>query len=317
MTNAKDFLFVEKYRPKTVADTILPVTLKKTFQQFVDQNNIPNLLLCGRPGTGKTTVARAMLEQLGCEYIVINGSLSGNIDTLRNDIRNFASSVSLTSDGGRKYVILDEADYLNINSTQPALRNFMEEYSKNCGFIMTCNYKNKIMEPLWSRTSVIEFKIPNSEKKTLAIEFLKRTKEILEKENVPYDVQAVSGVITKYFPDWRRVLNELQSYSATGKIDAGILANFTDANINKLFEFMRVKDFTNCRKWIAENADIDAVELFDKIYHKATELFESRSIPTLVLIIAKYSYQSAFVAHQEINTAACMAEIMTDCTFRS
>lgn len=309
--NLKEFLWVEKYRPKTIADTILPETLKKSFQQFVDQKNVPNLLLCGRPGTGKTTVARAMLEELECEYIVINGSLSGNIDTLRNEIKSFASSVSIMG-SGRKYVILDEADYLNINSTQPALRNFMEEYSKNCGFILTCNYKNKIMEPLWSRCSVIEFKIPNGEKSKLAGEFFKRILTILEKENIEYDKAAVSQVITKFFPDWRRILNELQSYSATGKIDTGILANFTDTNISKLFEFMKQKDFTNVRKWVSENSDIDSIDLFDKLYVKGSELFKPKMLPGLVLILAKYSYQSAFAAHQEINTAACLVEIMSE-----
>ena len=219
----EDFLWVEKYRPKTVEDTILPVDLKRTFQNFVDQGNIPNLILAGSAGVGKTTIARAMLEQLGCDYIVINGSMNGNIDTLRNEILSFASSMSFS--GGRKYVILDEADYLNANSTQPALRNFMEEFSKNCGFILTCNFRNRIIDPLHSRCSVIDFKIGKADMAKLAAQFFKRVITILDSENVKYEQQVVAEVINKHFPDWRRVLNELQRYSATGAIDTGLLTN--------------------------------------------------------------------------------------------
>ena len=219
----EEFLWVEKYRPKTVEETILPAELKATFQQFVDQKNIPNLILSGTAGVGKTTIARAMLEQLECDYIVVNGSMNGNIDTLRNEILSFASSVSLS--GGRKYVILDEADYLNANSTQPALRNFMEEFSRNCGFILTCNFKNRIIEPLHSRCSVIDFKLSKSISTKLATQFFKRVEKILSGEGVDFDRAVVAELITKYFPDWRRVLNELQRYSATGKIDSGIFAN--------------------------------------------------------------------------------------------
>ena len=228
----EEFLWVEKYRPHKVADTILPPSLQATFQQFVDDGSIPNLLLSGRAGVGKTTIARAMLDQLGCDYIVINGSMHGNIDTLRTDILNFASTVSFT--GGRKYVILDEADYLNPNSTQPALRNFMEEYSKNCGFILTCNFKNKLIDPLISRCSVIDFVIPKEDKPKLAVKFYKRVQDILRAENVEFNPQAVAGVIEKHFPDWRRVLNELQRYAATGKIDTGILANLQEDSFKSL-----------------------------------------------------------------------------------
>jgi len=309
-----DFLFTEKYRPQTVADTILPATLKKQFSQYVDQGNVPNLLLSGPPGTGKTTVAMAMLEELNCEHILINGSLSGNIDTLRNEIRQFASTMPLFKKG-RKYVILDEADYLNPNSTQPALRNFMEEYSINCGFILTCNYKSKVIEPLQSRCSLIEFKIPAKEKPVLASQFLKRACAILKMERIEYDEKAVAGLITKLFPDWRRMLNELQAYSATGKIDTGMLVNFTDTTVKKLIKLMKDKNFTEARKWVAEHADIEPVDLFEKIYRLASEHVQPKSIPVLVEILAKYSYQSAFVAHQEINTAACIAELSGECQF--
>jgi len=307
----EEFLWVERYRPKTIADAILPKQLKTTFQQFVDDNNIPNLLLTGRAGVGKTTVARAMLDQLGCDYIVINGSLHGNIDTLRNDILAFASTVSFT--GGRKYVILDEADYLNPNSTQPALRNFMEEYSKNCGFILTCNFKNKLIEPLWSRCSVVEFKIPKEEKPSLASLFFKRVCTILEKEHVKFVDKVVAEVVQKFFPDFRRTLNELQRYAATGAIDSGILTNFTDESFKALIEFMKRKDFTSVRKWVGENNDIDPVVLFRKLYDNAsTMLANNASVAQMVMIIANYQYKSAFVADQEINTTACMAELMVN-----
>jgi len=251
----EEFLWVEKYRPKTVDETILPVELKVVFQQFVDQKNIPNLILSGTAGVGKTTIARAMLEQLECDYIVINGSMNGNIDTLRNEILNFASSVSLQ--GGRKYVILDEADYLNANSTQPALRNFMEEFSRNCGFILTCNFKNRIIEPLHSRCSVVDFKISKKDMSKLATQFMKRVETILTTENVEYDKKVVAEVLTKHFPDWRRVLNELQRYSATGKIDSGILANMAETSIKDLLALMKDKNFTEVRKWVKNNVDSD------------------------------------------------------------
>ena len=309
-----EFLWTEKYRPKTIEECVLPKQLKKTFQKFVDDKEIPNLLLSGRSGVGKTTVARAMLEQLECDYIVVNGSLNGNIDTLRNDILSFASTVSLS--GGRKYVILDEADYLNPNSTQPALRNFMEEFSHLCGFILTCNFKNRIIEPLHSRCSVIDFKINNEEKPKLAAEFFKRTVDILYAEGVDFEEKVVASVVSKYFPDWRRTLNELQRYSAAGKIDSGILTLFSDESFKVLVEAMKTKNFTDVRRWVGENSDIDQTTMFRKFYDFASSYIQPASIPQLVLILADYQYKAAFVADQEINMAACFVEIMVECNFK-
>jgi len=306
----EDFLWVERYRPKTVEDTILPPELKATFQQFVEQKNIPNLILSGSAGVGKTTIARAMLEELGCDYIVINGSMNGNIDTLRNEIKNFASSVSLS--GGRKYVILDEADYLNSNSTQPALRNFMEEFSKNCGFILTCNFKNRIIEPLHSRCSVIDFKITKKEIPALAKDFMKRACTILLKENIEFDKTVVAELIKKFFPDNRRILNELQRYSATGRIDSGILVNLQELSLKNLVEFLKNKDFSNMRKWVAENLDNDADVIFRKIYDQASQYLTKQSIPAVVLIIGKYQYQHGFCADPEINLVCCLTELMIE-----
>lgn len=308
-----DFLWVEKYRPRTVADTILPKNLKKTFQQFVDQKNVPNLILSGSAGVGKTTIARAMLEELDCDYIVINGSMNGNIDTLRNDIQSFASSVSLR--GGRKYVILDEADYLNPNSTQPALRNFMEEYSKNCGFILTCNFVNRIIDPLHSRCSVVEFKLTKDDKMECAAQMFKRTCGILQTENVPFDKAVVAEVVKKHFPDNRRILNELQRYSATGAIDTGILTNIQEVTLTQLMKSLKEKNFTNVRKWVAQNLDSDTTTLFRSIYDKSTEFVAPSSVPQLVLILADYQYKDAFVADHEINITACLTEIMANCEF--
>lgn len=308
-----DFLWSQLYRPKTIDQCILPIGLKTTFQQFVDNGTIPNMLLTGRAGVGKTTVARAMLEQLDCDYMIINGSMNGNIDTLRTDISQFASSMSLM--GGRKYVILDEADYLNPNSTQPALRNFMEEFSKNCGFILTCNFKNKIIEPLHSRCTVIDFKIPNNEKAKMASQFMKRCKGILEVEGIEFSDAVLAELINKYFPDWRRVLNELQRYSATGKIDSGILTNLGDESFKQLFEFLKAKSFSNMRKWVGENSDIETSVLFRKIYDTASQYIKPASIPQLVLIIGDYQFKAAFVADPEINIVACLTMIMTECEF--
>lgn len=306
----EEFLWVEKYRPVTIQDTILPDNLKQTFQEFVNQGNIPNLLLSGSAGCGKTTVARAMLEELGCDYIVINGSLNGNIDMLRNEIMQFASSVSLM--GGRKYVILDEADYLNPNSTQPALRNFMEEFSRNCGFILTCNFKNRIIEPLQSRCSVVEFKIKKTDLPALASQMMKRLMHILDTESVVYDKAVLAELIKKHYPDWRRVINELQRYSATGKIDSGLLANITESSYKDLVRFLKEKDFTNTRKWVAENIDTDATAIFRTLYDTASQYVSKNSVPNLVLILAKYQYQAAFVSDHEINLTACLTEMMID-----
>ena len=306
---SKDFLWVEKYRPKTIEDTILPDDLKQTFQQFVDQDNVPNLLLSGGPGVGKTTVARAMCEQLNVDYIVINGSMNGNIDTLRTEIKDFASTVSFT--GSRKYVILDEADYLNPQSTQPALRNFMEEFSSNCGFILTCNFKNRIIDPLHSRCSVIEFKINGKDKASMASQLFKRVKTILSDESVKYDQKTLAELITLYFPDFRRVINELQRYSATGSIDSGILANHS-SNIQELVSILKDKKFVDMRKWIANHKDIDTAQLYRQLYDSSSQYVNPQSIPQLVVTLADYQYKAAFVADHEINNVACMTELMME-----
>lgn len=307
-------LWCERYRPRVVADTILPAELKQVFQTFVDQKNIPNLLLSGGPGVGKTTIARAMLDELQCDYIIINGSLNGNIDTLRNEILNFASSVSLT--GGRKYVILDEADYLNPNSTQPALRNFMEEFSRNCGFILTCNFKNKIIAPLHSRCSVVDFKINKKDMAKLAVQFMKRVEYILSTEQIAYEKPVVASVIQKHFPDWRRVLNELQRYSATGAIDSGILTNLENITIKDLILSLKEKRFDDVRKWVYDNSDQDHTAIFRGMFETADTYFTKRSVPILVLKIAEYQYKASFAADQEINLLAFMIELMMECEFQ-
>jgi DNA polymerase III delta prime subunit len=310
----EDFLWTEKYRPKTIADAILTNELSTTFKQFVLDKEIPNLILTGRAGVGKTTAAKALLSELQCDYIVINGSLNGNIDTLRNEIQSFASSISMT--GGRKYVILDEADYLNPNSTQPALRNFIEEFAKNCGFILTCNYKNRIIPELHSRCSVVEFKMLSSEKPKLASRFYKRVVDILTAENVEFDPKALAAVVEKYFPDFRRTLNELQRYAATGKIDTGILSNFQQTSLKQLVEALKNKEFTTVRKWVGEHSDIDSTSLFRQFYDTASEFMKPSSIPQLVLIIGEYQYKQAFVADQEINMVAFLTEVMVECEFK-
>ena len=306
----EEFLWVEKYRPKTVDEMVLPQHLRNIFLQFLNQKNIPNLLLTGTAGVGKTTVAKAMLEELDCDYIVINGSMNGNIDTLRNEILNFASAVSFT--GGRKYVILDEADYLNPNSTQPALRSFMEEFSSNCGFILTCNYLNKIITPLQSRCSVIDFNINNKEKPKFAAMFFNIVCNMLDKEKVTYDKPVVAEVINKHFPDCRRIINELQRYSATGAIDSGILSNLRETSIRMLIEYIKDKNFTEARKWAAENVDSNVNDLFRQFYDSSVDYVKPQFVPALVMLIGEYQYKAAFAADQEINFMAFVARLMIE-----
>ena len=310
----KDFLWVEKYRPLCIQDCILPAEMKRTFQQFVDDKNVPNLLLSGGPGVGKTTVAKAMLNEIGSTYMLINGSEESGIDVLRNKIKNFASTVSF--DTNRKFVILDESDYLNPQSTQPALRGFIEEFHRNCGFILTCNFKNRIIEPLHSRCSTIEFRIPNEEKPKLAAEFYKRVIHILQQENVDYERKPVAAIIEKFFPDWRRVLNELQRYSASGKIDSGILVNISDESMKELISFLKEKEFGKLRKWVVNNLDNDPSRIYRKIYDILYTNVTPNTVPNLVLIIADYQYKSAFVADHEINMLACLTEIMSQVEFK-
>jgi DNA polymerase III delta prime subunit len=305
------FLWVEKFRPHTINDCILPTVLKNQFEAMLRQSDIPNLLLVGSPGTGKTTVARAMIEQLDADCYLINGSLKGNIDTLRNDIANYASSVSFKKK--RKYVILDEADYLT-HVTQPALRNFMEEYAKNCGFILTANYKNKIIPALQSRCSVIEFDFPKSEAPWLAQAFYGRTIAILEMENIKFDTQVLAAFISKYYPDYRRIINELQRYSVNGNIDSGVLTE-AHPGVTELIRMMKTKDFTKVRQWAAEQAS-RSQDVFRTFYDEGHDYFSPIFIPELVLLIAKYQYQASFVADYEINLSAFLAEVMVEAQYK-
>ena len=310
----EDFLWVEKYRPKTISECVLPSGLKQTLSEFISKGDLPNLILSGGPGVGKTTAAKAMIEELGLTYMMINGSEESGIDPLRVKLKNYASTVSLH--GGRKYLILDEADYLNAQSTQPALRGFIEEFHKNCGFILTCNYKNRLIPPLHSRCSVVDFTIQKSEKKELAEQFFKRVMDILVAEDIKFEPKAVAEVINKFFPDWRRVINELQRYSVSGRIDAGILVDISEINIKELMRFMKDKEFTNVRKWIVNNIDNDPTRLFRRLYDNLYDYMDGSSIPHVVVILGEYQYKAAFVADQEINMLACLTEIMARGKFK-
>ena len=311
----EEFLWVEKYRPNNIGDCVLPKELKTTLSEFVKNKNIPNLILSGGPGVGKTTVAKAMINEIGATYMLINASEDGNIDTLRTTIKNFASTVSLEGTG-RKYIILDEADYLNPQSTQPALRGFMEEFSNNCGFILTCNYISRLIPALQSRCSIVQFTTLKTEKPKLAMEFLVRVKDILNKENVKFDEKVVMEVLFKYFPDWRRVLNELQRYSASGQIDAGMLTNLQEVNINELMQALKKKEFTVVREWIVHNLNDDPSRIIRNIYDNLYDNVDASTIPHAVVILAEYSYKSAFVADHEINMLACLTEIMSQVKFK-
>ena len=310
---SKEFLWVEKYRPTKIEDTILPKSLKETFQKIVTGGELPNMLFTGTAGLGKTTVARALCNELDCDYILINGSEEGNIDTLRTKIKQFASSVSLQ--GGYKVVILDEADYLNPQSTQPALRGFIEEFSNNCRFILTCNFKNRIIEPLHSRCGVYEFNTSKKDMVDLCQNFMARCQLILSNEQIKYDDKAVAELIMKFAPDWRRVLNELQRYSINGMIDSGILNNIKDKNYDDLFSNLKNKDFKNMRNWVVNNIDTDASAIFRAMYDRMSDKVAPQSIPQLVLILADYQYKNAFVADHELNVVACLTEVMSDVQF--
>ena len=309
----EEFLWVEKYRPRNIVTCVLPTETKKIFIDFVNNNEIPNLLLCGTSGVGKTTVAKALCNELEADWILINGSEERNIDTLRVKIKQFASTVSLTVDGGPKIVILDEADYLNPQSTQPALRGFIEEFSKNCRFIFTCNYKNRIIQPLHSRCSVIDFTIEANQKPQIGSQIFQRILQILTDEKVEYNEKVVVEVINKFFPDFRRMLNEIQKYSASGKIDSGILANLDDESLNELLSFIKEKEFSKMRKWVALNIHNDPQNLYRKIYDSFFTKFEKNSIPQAIIILSDYTYKSAFVADQEVNMVACLTELMMEC----
>ncbi len=305
-------LWTEKYRPKTIEDCILPDRLKLPFQEYVNQKQIPNLLLSGSAGVGKTTVAKALCQEVGCDYMVINGSDESGIDTFRIKIKNYASSMSLS--GGRKVIIIDEADYLNPNSTQPALRNAIEEFAVNCSFIFTCNYKTRIIEPLHSRCAVIDFALKGGEKTQMAGQFFKRIQSVLQSEKVEYEDKVIAELVKKHFPDFRRTLGELQRYSQFGKIDTGILSQIGNVQLTEIVKHIKDKDFGAIRKWVA-TSDMDTNTVFRQLYDSLYDLMKPQSIPQAVIILADYQYKQAFVADSEINLVACLTELMVSCEF--
>lgn len=311
----EQFLWSEKYRPQTIADCILPARIKSRFQDFVEKGETPHLLLTGGPGVGKTTVAKALADELQCDWILINGSMESGIDKLRTDITDFASTVSIMGESNRtKVVIIDEADYLNPTSTQPALRGFMQDYAANCRFIFTCNFENKIIPPLHSRMTKVEFKLGKEDKQAMAEQFYKRACSILKAEKITFDKAVVAKLMAKHFPDYRKILDELQMYSSNGTIDEGILLNFRDISIEPLVKALREKDFTKMRKWVVDNNDQDTPTIFRKLYD--TLLDQVKTVPQFVLLLADYGYKSAFCVDQEINLVACLTEIMSACEFK-
>jgi DNA polymerase III delta prime subunit len=315
MSEREQYLWVEKYRPQKIDDCILPESLKNTFKEFIASGELPNFLFCGTAGTGKTTAAKALCNEVGAEYIIVNGSDEGRkIETIRTTITSFAAAVSL--DNRKRVVIIDEADYMNADSVQPALRAFIEEFSNNCRFIFTCNFKARIIEPLHSRCAVVDFKIDAKEKQEIAGKFFKRVSGILEGENVQFDKAVVAELIMKHFPDYRRILNELQRYSVSGKIDQGVLSSVSEESFKDLINNLKGKNFNEVRKWVAKNSDMESTAIFHELYETASEYMELQSIPQLVVILADYQYKAAFVADHELNMMAAMTEVMTSCKFK-
>ena len=311
---SESLLWVEKYRPKTIEDCILPESIKKTLRDVVSQNKIPNMMFTGTSGIGKTTAARAICNETQADYLIINGSDEGRmIDTLRTKLTQFCSTISLS--GSRKVVIIDEADYMNADSVQPAMRNFTERFADNCSFIFTCNYKNRIIEPIHSRCAVIDFSLKNGEKQVIAARFMKRVEGILSDESIDYDKEVIAKLVLKHFPDFRRVLNELQRYSTSGEINSGVLANIKEMNLKELIDSLREKNFSKMRQWVVANVDNDPATVYRKIYDELYNVVDKGSIPQAVLTIAEYQYKSAFVADQEINLVACLVELMAECEF--